>query len=106
MTARELFEAIGQVDDDLILAADAPVHRRPAVRVWVRRALPAAACLCVMLLGGVALGRSGLFRAGSSAPAESSAAVTYEALRQQDFPGLAADGPAAWARQKSGQIRR
>ena len=79
MTARELFEAIGQVDDDLILAADAPVHRRPAVRVWVRRALPAAACLCVMLLGGVALGRSGLFRAGSSAPAESSAAVTYEA---------------------------
>lgn len=79
MTARELFEAIGQVDDDLILAADAPVHRRPAVRVWVRRALPAAACLCVTLLGGVALGRSGLFRAGSSAPAESSAAVTYEA---------------------------
>ena len=34
------------------------------------------------------------------------ATVTYEALRQQDFPGLAADGPAAWARQKSGQIRR
>ena len=79
MTARELFEAIGQVDDDLILAADAPVRRRPAVRVWVRRALPAAACLCVMLLGSVALGRSGLFRAGSSAPAESSAAVTYDA---------------------------
>ena len=79
MTARELFEAIGQVDDDLILAADAPVHRRPAVRVWVRRALPAAACLCVMLLGSVALGRSGLFRAGSSAAAESSAAVTYDA---------------------------
>lgn len=79
MTARELFEAIGQVDDDLILDANAPVRRRPAVRVWVRRALPAAACLCVMLLGSVALGRSGLFRAGSSAPAESSAAVTYEA---------------------------
>lgn len=88
MTARELFEAIGQVDDDLILAADAPVHRRPAVRVWVRRALPAAACLCVMLLGGVALGRSGLFRAGSSAPAESSAAVTYEAA-----PDTAAAAP-------------
>ncbi len=79
MTARELFEAIGKVDDDLILDANAPVRRRPAVRVWVRRALPAAACLCVMLLGSVALGRSGLFRAGSSAPAESSAAVTYDA---------------------------
>ena len=88
MTARELFAAIGQVDDDLIRAADAPVPRRPAVRVWVRRALPAAACLCVMLLGGVALGRSGLFRAGSSAPAESSAAVTYEAA-----PDTAAAAP-------------
>ena len=63
MTARELFEAIGQVDDDLILAADAPVHRRPAVRVWVRRALPAPACPCVMRLGGVAPGRRGRVRA-------------------------------------------
>ena len=28
MTERELFEAIGHVDDDLILAADAPVKKR------------------------------------------------------------------------------
>ena len=34
MNKRQLFEAIGQVDDDLILAADAPVkkRRRPPVR--------------------------------------------------------------------------
>lgn len=97
MTARELFEAIGQVDDDLILAADAPVHRRPAVRVWVRRALPAAACLCVTLLGGVALGRSGLFRAGSSAPAESSAAVTYEAAPDTAGAAYGEKSPSAQA---------
>ena len=29
MTERELFEAIGHVDDDLILAADAPVKKTP-----------------------------------------------------------------------------
>ena len=34
------------------------------------------------------------------------AAVTYEALRQQDFPGLATDGSAAWTQQKTGHIRR
>lgn len=28
MTERELFEAIGHVDDDLILAADAPLKKR------------------------------------------------------------------------------
>ena len=31
MTERELFEAIGHVDDDLILAADAPVKKRRRV---------------------------------------------------------------------------
>ena len=34
------------------------------------------------------------------------AAVTYEALRQLDFPGLAKDGGSAWRAQKEGQFRR
>ena len=34
------------------------------------------------------------------------AAVTYEALRQLDFPGLAKDGGQAWASQKAAHIRR
>lgn len=34
------------------------------------------------------------------------AAVTYEALRQLDFPGLARDGQTAWEEQKTHQIRR
>ena len=34
------------------------------------------------------------------------AAVTYEALRQLDFPGLAKDGGSAWRTQKEARIRR
>lgn len=34
------------------------------------------------------------------------AAVTYEALRQLDFPGLTQDGKTAWEEQKAQQIRR
>ena len=34
------------------------------------------------------------------------AAVTYEALRQLDFPGLARDGGRAWESQKAAHIRR
>ena len=34
------------------------------------------------------------------------AVVTYEALRQMDFPGLAKDGGSAWQTQKAAHIRR
>ena len=34
------------------------------------------------------------------------AVVTYEALRQLDFPGLAKDGGSAWRTQKEAHIRR
>lgn len=34
------------------------------------------------------------------------AVVTYEALRQLDFPGLATDGTEAWREQKASAIRR
>lgn len=56
MTNHELFEAIGHVDDDLILAADAPAkkHRKPPV--YSRSALSVAACLC-LLVGGISVVR-------------------------------------------------
>ncbi len=38
MTARNLFDAIGLVDDELIEAADRPEHRWPPACAW-RRAL-------------------------------------------------------------------
>ena len=43
MTARNLFDAIGLVDDELIEAADRPERRAPRPRA--RLAAPLAACL-------------------------------------------------------------
>ena len=66
MTERQLFEAIGCVDDALILEADAPQRRKPAV-YW-RPILSIAACACLAI--GVAGFGSKMFRCGSAAPAE------------------------------------
>ena len=66
MTERQLFEAIGYVDDALILEADAPQRRKPAV-YW-RPILSVAACACLAI--GVAGFGSKMFRCGSAAPAE------------------------------------
>ena len=66
MTERQLFEAIGCVDDALILEADAPQRRKPAV-YW-RPILSVAACACLAI--GVAGFGSKMFRCGSAAPAE------------------------------------
>ena len=52
MTERELFEAIGHLDDDLILAADAPVKKRRRPPVYWRSFAAAAACACIFL-GGI-----------------------------------------------------
>ena len=66
MTERQLFEAIGYVDDALILEADAPQRRKPAV-YW-RPILSVAACACLAI--GIAGFGSKMFRCGSAAPAE------------------------------------
>lgn len=66
MTERQLFDAIGHVDDDLILQADAPQRRKPAV-YW-RPLVSIAACACLAI--GMAGFGSKMFRCGSSAPAE------------------------------------
>lgn len=59
MTNRQLWEAIGYVDDELILAADAPVVRRRKPPVYWRQLVSAAACAC-LLAGGVAVWHGGL----------------------------------------------
>ena len=66
MTERQLFDAIGHVDDDLILQADAPQRRKPAV-YW-RPLVSIAACACLAI--GMAGFGSKMFRCGSAAPAE------------------------------------
>lgn len=66
MTPRELFKAIGLVDDALILEADAApaVSGHAAAARWARRVLPLAACLCFVAGGVLLAARGGALRLG------------------------------------------
>ena len=95
MTERELFEAIGHVDDDLILAADAPVKkRRRVVRLHWQQVVSVAACACIFL-GGAAVWRSGALRKSSIASEAAMAADVPEAAAETapDMPMLDAAEP-------------
>lgn len=99
MTERELFEAIGRVDDDLILAADAPVKKRRKPPVYWRQLVSVAACACIFL-GGVAVWQSDGFRkANMTSEAAASAADVPEAAAETapapDMPMLDAAAPQA-----------
>lgn len=93
MTERELFEAIGYVDDDLILAADAPAKKRRKPPVYWRNLVSVAACAC-LFLGGVAVWQSGgLHTSTDTAAAYESAKAPDEAV--SDEPMLSAASPQA-----------
>lgn len=81
VNARDLFEAIGMVDEDLVEEADGPV-RRPAwtPRRVMGRVLPVAACLCIVGAAVLSFGR-GMFSAKSSTGA----------MLQNEMAGGAAD---------------
>ena len=86
MNERQLFEAIGQVDDDLILAADRPVVRRRKKPVYWMPALSVAACAGLLMVGVVG------WRAGSSkGDLMESAAVTAEGASEQAEAAAAPD---------------
>ena len=99
VTERELFEAIGHVDDDLILAADAPVKkRRRVVHLHWQQVVSVAACACIVL-GGAAVWRSGTLRKSSIASEAAMAADVPEAAAETapapDMPMLDAAAPQA-----------
>ena len=99
MTERELFEAIGHVDDDLILAADAPLKKRRKPPVYWRSFAAVAACACVFL-GGVAVWQSDGFRkANMTSEAAAFAADAPEEAAESapapDVPMLSAAAPQA-----------
>ena len=99
MTERELFEAIGHVDDDLILAADAPLKKRRKPPVYWRSFAAVAACACVFL-GGVAVWQSDGFRkANMTSEAAAFAADAPEEATEiapaPDVPMLSAAAPQA-----------
>ena len=95
MTERELFEAIGHADDDLILAADAPVKkRRRVVRLHWQQVVSVAACACIFL-GGAAVWRNGALHKSSIASEAAMAADVPEAAAETapDMPMLDAAAP-------------
>ena len=97
MTKKDLFEAIGAIDDDLILAADElPARPKRSRRPVLVRVVPAAACLC--LVAGTVLWqlRSGLPDKGA-VPETAAAAAPEEAAREA-LPNEAAGGGGAQAK--------
>lgn len=99
MTERELFEAIGYLDDDLILAADAPVKKRRRPPVYWRSLAAAAACACIFLGGITVWQRSAIPNDAvmlSAQPPEAAAAETApdEAMADTAAPQTAGDAEA------------
>ena len=91
--SEKLFRAIGDVGDDLIAQADAPVKKAP--RVWVKWAALAACCARVI---GAAAFVVPMFHAGSSAPETASAptadTAAPEAPAEEEMTLEAAEAPA------------
>ena len=91
--SEKLFRAIGDVGDDLIAQADAPVKKAP--RVWVKWAALAACCALVI---GAAAFVVPMFRAGSTAPETASAptadTAAMEAPAEEEMTLETAEAPA------------
>lgn len=91
--SEKLFRAIGDVGDDLIAQADAPVKKAP--RMWVKWAALAACCALVI---GAAAFVVPMFHAGSSAPETASAptadTAAPEAPAEEEMTLEAAEAPA------------
>ena len=91
--SEKLFRAIGDVGDDLIAQADAPVKKAP--RVWVKWAALAACCALVI---GAAAFVVPMFHAGSSAPETASAptadTAALAAPAEEEMTLEAAEAPA------------
>ena len=94
-----MFEAIGHLDDDLILAADAPVKKRRRPPVYWRSLAAAAACACIFLGGITVWQRSAIPHDAvmlSAQPSEAAAAETDtdEAMADTAAPQTAGDAEA------------
>lgn len=91
--SEKLFRAIGDVGDDLIAQADAPVKKAP--RVWVKWAALAACCALVI---GAAAFVVPMFHAGSPAPETASAptadTAALEAPAEEEMTLEASEAPA------------
>ena len=94
MNERQLFEAIGRADDDLILAADRPAVRRRKKPVYWMPALSVAACAGLLMVG-VAGWRAGSSKNDFMESAAAAAETAPEASAAPDEPLMSAASPYA-----------
>ena len=94
MNERQLFDAIGQVDDDLILAADRPAVRRRKKPVYWMPALSVAACAGLLMVG-VAGWRAGSSKNDFMESAAAAAETAPEAAAAPDEAMVSAANPFA-----------
>ena len=94
MNERQLFDAIGRVDDDLILAADRPAVRRRKKPVYWMPALSVAACAGLLMVG-VAGWRAGSSKNNFMESAAAAAETAPEAAAAPDEAMVSAATPYA-----------
>lgn len=89
MNAKELYLTIGQVDDDLILAANEEhgERKKPAARLWM---IAAAACFCLVLGGGYLhfFGTAVVWNEGPTEYAAKSSIPAYSAVQSLSVDAL------------------
>lgn len=109
VNARDLFEAIGMVDEDLVEAADADLPRS----VWtpakiLRRALPAAACVCIAGAAVLAWSRGYFTPKGGMSPdgGLTTGATEPEAAAAQDPAQNATQDAALYGANEGGAMEK
>ena len=87
MSSRDLFRAIGQIDDDLIESANNPPVKH-TIPLQFRHFVPAAACFCLVLLGAAMVSQdrsAGVSQAAETADLNESAPAYEESNSPDTF---------------------
>ena len=94
MSSRDLFRAIGQIDDDLIESANkTPVKH--TIPLQFRHFVPAAACFCLVLLGAAMVSQdrsAGVSQAAETADLNESAPAYEESNSPDTFSAFSMEG--------------
>ena len=94
MSSRDLFRAIGQIDDDLIESANkTPVKH--TIPLQFRHFVPAAACFCLVLLGAAMVSQdrsAGVSQAAETADLNESAPAYEESNSPETFSAFSMEG--------------
>lgn len=94
MSSRDLFRAIGQIDDDLIESANkTPVKH--TIPLQFRHFVPAAACFCLVLLGAAIVSQdrsAGVSQAAETADLNESAPAYEESNSPDTFSAFSMEG--------------